>query len=162
VQVSLHVAGEGYTGLAKPSVLVLNGPNLNLLGQREPDVYGRTTLADVEALCREEGEALGLAVETAQSNHEGALVDLIHAAAGRHAGLVMNPGAYSHTSIAIPDAVRGVGLPVVEVHLSNIHARESFRHRSYLSAAALGVICGLGALGYALALRALAQHLSKG
>ncbi len=144
------------------SVLVLNGPNLNLLGRREPEVYGRQTLADIDALCVEEGRQQGLTVETAQSNHEGALIDLIHQALGRHAGLVMNPGAFTHTSIAIMDAVRGVGLPLIEVHLSNVHARESFRHHSYLSPIAIGVICGFGALGYCLALRAMAEHLAKG
>ncbi len=148
--------------MAKASVLVLNGPNLNLLGQREPGVYGSQTLADVEALCRKEGEALGLDVHCAQSNYEGRLIELIHEAFGQHGGLVMNPGAYTHTSIAIMDAIKGVGLPLVEVHLSNVHAREAFRHHSYISPVALGVICGFGSQGYRFALQALAQHLLKG
>lgn len=148
--------------MAKPSVLVLNGPNLNLLGRREPQVYGSQTLADIEAYCVAEGDALGLDVACAQSNYEGRLVELIHEAMDVHAGLVFNPGAYTHTSIALMDAIRGVGLPLVEVHLSNVHAREAFRHRSYISPVALGVICGFGALGYRLALEALAQHILKG
>ncbi len=148
--------------MAKPSVLVLNGPNLNLLGRREPQVYGSQTLADIEAYCVAEGRALGLDVACAQSNYEGRLVELIHEAMDVRVGLVMNPGAYTHTSIALMDAIRGVGLPLVEVHLSNVHAREAFRHKSYISPVALGVICGFGALGYRLALEALAQHILKG
>lgn len=148
--------------MAKPSVLVLNGPNLDLLGRREPAVYGSETLADIEALCREEGAALGLDVVCAQSNYEGRLIELIHEAFGQHAGLVMNPGAYTHTSIAIMDAIRGVALPLVEIHVSNVHAREAFRHHSYISPVALGVICGFGAQGYRFALQALAQHIEKG
>jgi len=148
--------------MAKPSVLVLNGPNLNLLGRREPAVYGHQTLADIDGLCHEEGEALGLDVACAQSNYEGRLIELIHEAMGRHHGLVMNPGAYTHTSLAIMDAIRGVDLPLVEVHLSNVHAREVFRHKSFVSPVAMGVICGLGAQGYRFALQALAQHFAKG
>jgi 3-dehydroquinate dehydratase-2 len=140
-------------------VLVLNGPNLNMLGVREPATYGSQTLADVEALCVAEGTALGLEVEARQSNHEGELVTWIQQALGTFGGIVINPGAYSHTSVAIHDALRAVGLPVIEVHLSNIYTRESFRHHSYVSPVATGVICGLGATGYRLALSALAEKL---
>mgnify|MGYP003651974369 FL=1 len=141
------------------SILILNGPNLNLLGTRQPEVYGKTTLADVEALCREKAKTLGFDVEFEQSNHEGALIDLIHAAKGKHAGIVLNAGAYTHTSIALMDAIASVELPVVEVHLSNIDAREEFRHRSYIAPVALGQICGFGAQGYLMALDALKAHL---
>ena len=141
------------------SILILNGPNLNLLGTRQPEVYGKTTLADVEALCREKAKTLGFDVAFEQSNHEGALIDLIHAAKGKHAGIVLNAGAYTHTSIALMDAIASVELPVVEVHLSNIDAREEFRHRSYIAPVALGQICGFGAQGYLMALDALKAHL---
>jgi len=141
-------------------VLVLNGPNLNLLGQRQPDVYGHTTLAMIEDSCRAHGATIGLTVTCAQSNSEGALVDAIHAARGQSAGIVLNAGAYTHTSIALMDAIASVELPVVEVHLSNIHAREEFRHRSYIAPVALGQICGFGAQGYLLALEALRAHLA--
>ncbi|MFV8557245.1 type II 3-dehydroquinate dehydratase [Sulfitobacter sp. SBS6] len=141
------------------SILILNGPNLNLLGTRQPEVYGKTTLADVEALCREKAKTLGFDVAFEQSNHEGVLIDLIHAAKGKHAGIVLNAGAYTHTSIALMDAIASVELPVVEVHLSNIHAREEFRHRSYIAPVALGQICGFGAQGYLMALDALKAHL---
>lgn len=141
------------------SILILNGPNLNLLGTRQPDVYGKPTLADVEALCREKAKTLGLDVAFEQSNHEGALIDLIHAAKGKHAAIVLNAGAYTHTSIALMDAIASVELTVVEVHLSNIHAREEFRHRSYIAPVALGQICGFGAQGYLMALDALKAHL---
>lgn len=140
-------------------ILVLNGPNLNMLGSREPHTYGSQTLADIEAMLSAEGTALGLEVECRQSNIEGELVTWIQQAMGRFDAIVLNPGAYSHTSIAIHDAIRAVGLPVIEVHLSNIHAREAFRHHSYVSPVALGVICGLGASGYRLALSALAEKL---
>jgi 3-dehydroquinate dehydratase-2 len=143
-------------------VFVLNGPNLNLLGTREPGVYGATTLADVEAACREKAASLGFsACEFRQSNHEGVLVDWIHEAGARKAGVVINPGAYTHTSIALHDAIRGTGVPLVEVHLSNVHARESFRHHSFVSPVATGVIVGLGPLGYLLALQALAEVMSR-
>ena len=142
------------------TVLVLNGPNLNLLGTREPGVYGHATLADVEAECRATGLELGLEVECRQSNHEGELVDWVQEAGARQAagelvGAVLNAGAYTHTSLALRDAVSGSGLRVVELHISNVHAREEFRHHSYLSPVAAGVIVGLGVAGYPLALRAL-------
>lgn len=140
-------------------VLVLNGPNLNMLGTREPQTYGSQTLADIEEMAVSDGKALGLDVTCRQSNIEGELVTWIQQAMGTFNAIVLNPGAYSHTSIAIHDAIRAVGLPVVEVHLSNIHAREAFRHHSYVSPVALGVICGLGATGYRLALHALAEKL---
>jgi len=142
------------------SVLVLNGPNLNLLGTRQPEVYGSTTLADVEAACAVRAAELGLSIEFAQSNHEGVMIDAIHAAKSVHDGLVINAGAYTHTSIALMDAVASVELPMVEVHLSNIHAREPFRHVSYLSKVAIGQICGFGAQGYLMALDALHVRLS--
>ena len=137
-------------------VLILNGPNLNLLGRREPDVYGRATLADIEAMCRDEAGRLGLGIEFRQSNSEGELVTWVQQIPGQFAGLVLNAGAYSHTSIALLDALRALEEPLIEVHLSNIYQRESFRHHSYVSLAAKGVICGFGPQGYLLALRALA------
>lgn len=140
-------------------ILVLNGPNLNMLGTREPATYGAQTLADIETMATEEGAALGLEVTCRQSNIEGELVTWIQQALGQFEAIVINPGAYSHTSIAIHDAFRAVNLPVVEVHLSNIYTREPFRHHSYVSPVALGVICGLGATGYKLALHALAEKL---
>ena len=140
-------------------VLVLNGPNLNMLGKREPGIYGAQTLADVEDLCRKAGEDFGLSIDCRQSNIEGELVTWIQQALGTQDAIVINPGAYSHTSIAIHDAIRAVALPVIEVHLSNIYTREAFRHHSYVSPVALGVICGLGATGYKLALHALAEKL---
>lgn len=143
------------------SILVLNGPNLNLLGQRQPEVYGTTTLAQVEDACRNHGAKSGVHVSCFQSNHEGALIDAIHAAKGVHHGIVLNAGAYTHTSIALMDAIASVELPVIELHLSNIHAREEFRHKSYIAKVALGQICGFGPHGYVLALDALKAHLDK-
>jgi 3-dehydroquinate dehydratase II len=140
-------------------VLVLNGPNLNMLGVREPETYGAQTLADIETMCVDAGRSLGLEVEARQSNHEGELVTWIQQALGSFEAIVINPGAYSHTSVAIHDALRAVALPVIEVHLSNIHARENFRHHSFVSTVATGVICGLGAAGYRLALSALSEKL---
>lgn len=140
-------------------VLVLNGPNLNMLGTREPQTYGTTTLVDVESMCVSEGKKLGLEVVCRQSNREGELCDWIQQALGDFDGIIINAGGYSHTSVAIPDAIRAVGLPTVEVHISNIYAREAFRHHSYISAAAVGVICGLGPAGYRLALSALAEKV---
>ncbi len=141
-------------------MLVLNGPNLNMLGKRQPEIYGRETLADVESLCRAEAKRLGLAVEFAQSNHEGVLVDRIQAAREDNSGIVIiNAGAYTHTSVALLDALNAAELPAIEVHLSNIYKRESFRHHSYISPAAVGVIAGLGTQGYLLALQALARLL---
>lgn len=142
-----------------PSVLILNGPNLNLLGTRQPEVYGRTTLADIEVTCREAAGRLGLAVAFLQSNHEGALIDAVHAARGRHDAIVINAGAFTHTSLAIADALASVALPVAEVHLSNIHAREVVRHHSFIAPVAVGQIAGFGAIGYVLALEALADRL---
>lgn len=148
--------------MAKP-VYVLNGPNLNMLGKREPGIYGGKSLADIETDCREAAAGLGLSVEFRQSNHEGALVDWIQQAGEDAAGVIINPGAYGHTSIALHDAIRAVSpLPVIEVHLSNIHAREPFRHQSMIAPVALGMICGLGPKGYTLALEALAAQLGGG
>lgn len=145
-----------------PLVLVLNGPNLNLLGDREPEVYGFQTLGDIRHQVETRAAALGLAVDFRQSNHEGMLIDWIHEARGKAAGLIINPGAFTHTSIALLDALSAVTMPVIEVHLSNVFRRERFRHHSYVSLAATGVICGLGAQGYLLALDAVAQRLSDG
>jgi 3-dehydroquinate dehydratase II len=142
-----------------PTILVLNGPNLNLLGLREPDIYGHETLVDIEEACLESAVALGLAIDFRQSNHEGQLVDWIHEARQTADGIVLNAGAFSHTSIAILDALNAAALPVIEVHLSNIYRREEFRHHSYVSRAARGVICGFGGHGYELALMALARLL---
>ncbi|KKB77947.1 3-dehydroquinate dehydratase [Devosia soli] len=141
------------------NVLVLNGPNLNMLGKREPAIYGAQTLADVEALCRAAGTVFGLSIDFRQSNYEGELVTWIQEALGTADGILINPGAYSHTSVAIYDALKAVALPVAEVHISNIHQREAFRHHSYVSAVAFGVICGFGTLGYRLALEAMAEKL---
>lgn len=143
------------------SVLILNGPNLNLLGTRQPDVYGHTTLAEIENECRTLAAVLSIELDFLQSNHEGALVDAIHNARGTHDAIVLNAGAYTHTSIALMDAIASVGLPVIELHLSNIHARESFRQHSYIAPVALGQICGLGPAGYSLAIRALVVHLES-
>jgi 3-dehydroquinate dehydratase-2 len=142
------------------TVYLLNGPNLNLLGQRQPEVYGRGTLADIEAGAVALGRELGLLVVPFQSNHEGALVDRIQQARAEAAAIVINPGAYSHTSVAILDALNAFEGPVIEVHISNIHRREAFRHHSYVSARAEGVIAGLGTEGYRAALRRIAQLLA--
>lgn len=142
------------------NILILNGPNLNMLGTREPETYGSGTLADIEALCAKAGQQLGLKTDCRQSNHEGELVTWIQEALGTFDAIIINPAAYSHTSVAIRDALSAVDLPLVEVHLSNIHARERFRHHSYVSSVATGVICGLGPIGYKLALEALAEQLS--
>lgn len=140
-------------------VTLLNGPNLNLLGLRQPELYGRETLDDVVARTADLAEELGLTVRALQSNHEGQLVDWIHEARGSSAAIIINPGAYSHTSIAILDALNAYDGPVIEVHISNIHKRETFRHHSYVSARADGVIAGCGTEGYLLALRRIASIL---
>jgi 3-dehydroquinate dehydratase-2 len=139
------------------TILILNGPNLNLLGEREPDIYGHETLADIEAACRAKAEELGLALDFRQSNSEAELVDLVQKARRKAAGIIINAGALSHTSIAILDALQAVDVPVIEVHLSNIYRREDFRQSSYVSRAATGVICGLRGHGYVLALEAMAR-----
>lgn len=139
------------------SILVLNGPNLNMLGVRQPEVYGRDTLADIGKACASKGKALGLAIDFRQSNIEGELVAWIQQARGKQDGIIINPAAYGHTSIALLDALTLAELPVIEVHLSNIHRREPFRHQTYVSQIATGVICGLGAQGYLLALEAMAN-----
>jgi 3-dehydroquinate dehydratase II len=138
---------------------VVHGPNLNLLGAREPEVYGRLTLAEVDAAIRTEAASLGVEVGVFQSNHEGALIDRIQETAGSAAGYIVNAGGYTHTSVALRDALVGVGRPFVEVHLSNVHAREEFRRESLLAPVALATVCGFGALSYTLALRGLVGHL---
>jgi 3-dehydroquinate dehydratase-2 len=147
--------------MAAPVIFVLNGPNLNLLGNREPEIYGTGTLDDLETHCAETAEGLGLAIDFRQSNMEGELISWVQEARGRAAALIINPAGYSHTSIALMDAVLALDIPVIEVHLSNIHKREEFRHTSYVSKAADGVICGLGFAGYRLALIALSDILEE-
>jgi 3-dehydroquinate dehydratase-2 len=142
--------------MGEPTVVVLNGPNLNLLGEREPEVYGRESLADVEQLCRDAAGAAGLALDFRQSNHEGVLIDAVHEVRTTAAGLVVNAGGLTHTSVALRDALATVEVPVVEVHLSNIHAREEFRHHSFLSAVSDAVILGCGPQGYAFAIARVA------
>lgn len=143
-------------------ILVLHGPNLNLLGTREPTIYGKTTLSTIHKKMEARARSTGLQLETFQSNHEGELVDRVQSAQAEGVGfIIINPGAYSHTSIAIPDALKAVDIPYIEVHISNIHAREAFRHHSHFSAGAQGVICGLGVLGYDLALEAALANLIK-
>lgn len=146
--------------MTKP-IFVLNGPNLNLLGLRQPEIYGRETLDDVASSLADLGEELGLAVRALQSNHEGQLVDWIHLARTEAAAIIINPGAYSHTSIAILDALNAYDGPVIEVHISNIHKRETFRHHSYVSGRADGVIAGCGTEGYLFALRRIASLVGK-
>lgn len=143
--------------MSKP-VFILNGPNLNRLGRREPQIYGSTTLADIEEMCRIRARERRRDIVFRQSNHEGALVDWIQECADEGSGLIINPGAYTHTSVALHDAIRGADVPVIELHLSNIHSREAFRHRSYVSPVATAIICGLGAHGYEVALDAM-DHL---
>lgn len=141
--------------------MILHGPNLNLLGKREPGVYGTVTLDEINQLLEREAEALQVKISPFQSNHEGALVDAIHAAMGQHQGLLINAGAYTHTSVAIRDAIAAVAIPTVEVHLSNIYKREEFRHHSYIAPVSIGQISGFGAQSYWLGLIALVNHLKK-
>jgi len=143
------------------SILVLHGPNLNLLGRREPEVYGAETLDDIDMMLKQESQSLQVQLSALQSNHEGVLVDAIHAALDTHQGILINPGAYTHTSVALRDAIAAVNLPMVEVHLSNIYRRESFRHHSYLAPVAIGQISGFGIDSYRLGLYALIRYLTK-
>ncbi|KAF2223619.1 3-dehydroquinate dehydratase [Elsinoe ampelina] len=143
-------------------LLLINGPNLNLLGTREPGVYGSETLSDIETAAEFQGEKLDFSVSSFQSNHEGQIIDRIHAAKTEGVKfIVINPGAFTHTSVAIRDALSGVAIPFVEIHISNVHAREEFRHKSYLSDKAVGVICGLGTFGYTAAIDFAARYLAK-
>lgn len=147
--------------MTPPLIAVFNGPNLNLLGLRQPEIYGATTLDDVEAICAEAADELGLAIDFRQTNLEGELIGWIHECRDRAAGIVINPAGYSHTSVALMDALLAADMPIIEVHITNIHRRETFRNHSYVSHAATGVICGLGPGGYALALRAMAGILTQ-
>jgi len=149
-------------GQQMTSLLILNGPNLNLLGTRQPEVYGKTTLAEIESMCVDAAVSLGYSASCLQSNHEGTLIEAIHAARGIHDGIILNAGAYTHTSVALMDAISSVGIPVIELHLSNIHAREEFRHKSYIAPVAIGQICGFGPAGYRLAINAMHSHLEGG
>lgn len=142
------------------NILILNGPNLNMLGTRQPEVYGHTTLDDIENECQDVAGELNLSIDFRQTNHEGELVEWIQSARGTAQGLIINAGAFTHTSVALLDALLALEIPVIEVHLSNIYKRESFRHHSYVSQAATGMICGLGPVGYTLALEALANQLN--
>ena len=143
------------------SILILNGPNLNLLGTRQTEIYGSHTLADIEEMCRSTARELRVSVAFAQDNAEGALVEQIHLAREHHDGVILNAGAYTHSSIALRDAIAGTEIPTIELHLSNVFARETFRHESYIAAVAVGVICGFGPEGYPLALRAMTLHLAQ-
>jgi len=143
------------------ALLVLNGPNLNLLGQRQPEIYGRTSLADIEAMCQSKAKDLGVSVSFLQSNHEGTLIDAIHQARGVQDGIILNAGAYTHTSVALMDAISSAEIPTVELHLSNVHARESFRHKSFISAVVIGQIAGFGPAGYVMAMDGLMAHLAS-
>ncbi|MBJ7556689.1 type II 3-dehydroquinate dehydratase [Marinomonas spartinae] len=148
------------------TIMVLNGPNLNLLGSREPAQYGYETLADVEVMCRDAASALGHDIDFRQSNHEGVLIDYIHEAGrrikeGDVLGVVFNPGAYTHTSIALHDAIKGAEVPVIEVHISNVHAREAFRHHSYISPVAAGIVVGMGVQGYVLGIQGLVHKMKQ-
>lgn len=147
--------------MAGETVFILNGPNLNLLGTREPEIYGRASLADIEKACADRAAALKLKIDFRQSNHEGALVDWIQEASKKAAGLIVNPSAYTHTSIALHDALKAMAGPKIEVHLSNVHAREEFRRNSFVSPAVYGVICGFGAESYLLALDAIRRLIDK-
>jgi 3-dehydroquinate dehydratase-2 len=153
--------GGGRVLAKSPKILILNGPNLNMLGTRETAIYGSQTLADIERMCVQRAKELGLAIDFRQTNLEGELVTWVQEARNGAAGIVINPGAYGHTSIALLDALRGADKLVIELHLSNIHRREEFRHHTYTSQAATGIICGLGAYGYVLALDAMADLISK-
>ena len=146
---------------AKSRILVLHGPNLNLLGTREPEVYGSTTLAEIDQNLLKTASEKGFSLEIQQSNHEGVLIDVVQAAMGRVDGILINPAGLTHTSVALRDALAACGLPVIEVHLSNVHARESFRHQSFVSGIALGTIAGLGASGYTMGLTALIEHIGS-
>ncbi|NET32422.1 MAG: type II 3-dehydroquinate dehydratase [Cyanothece sp. SIO1E1] len=143
------------------NILVIHGPNLNLLGRREPGIYGKVTLAEIDALLEHEGKSLGISVTSCQSNCEGILIDEIHGAMTHHQGILINAGAYTHTSVAIRDAISAVGLPAVEVHLSNIYRRETFRHHSYIAPVVVGQISGFGPDSYCLGLRALVQYVRR-
>jgi len=147
---------------AQPLIAVLNGPNMNMLGLRQPHLYGTATLDDLETLCAETADGLGLAIDFRQTNGEGELISWVQECRGRASGIVINPAGYTTTSIALMDALLATDLPVIEVHVTNIHRREAFRHESYVSKAATGVICGLGIRGYALALTAMAELLEEG
>ncbi len=142
------------------SLLILNGPNLNLLGTRQPEIYGSTSLSDIEKACRAHSDSVGATVTFEQSNHEGQLIDILHAAKGVHAGIIFNAGAYTHTSLALADAVASIEIPTIELHLSNVHARESVRHKSFLAPVVVGQICGFGPDGYPLAMTAMVKHLN--
>ncbi|MBB5519613.1 type II 3-dehydroquinate dehydratase [Amphiplicatus metriothermophilus] len=143
------------------TVYILNGPNLNLLGTREPEIYGATTLAEIEAAAKDRAEKLNLAIEFRQTNHEGVLIDWTQESGAKAAGLILNPGAYTHTSIALHDALKALAIPKIELHLSNIHAREPFRRTSFASPAVDGILCGFGAMGYVLALDAMRRLIDK-
>lgn len=143
------------------SILLINGPNLNLLGAREPHIYGTTTLADVEESCKSHAASLGAALETFQSNHEGAIIDRIHAARTQVDGIIINPGGFTHTSVAIRDALLGTEIPFIELHVTNVHAREPWRHHSYLCDKAVGIIAGLGVFGYRVAVEHIALNFTQ-
>jgi 3-dehydroquinate dehydratase-2 len=149
------------SGVTQPSILVLHGPNLNLLGIREPGIYGNLTLSNINEALSQEADRLSAQIECYQSNHEGGLIDRIHDSVGHHNGILVNPGAYTHTSVALRDAIAAVNLPTVEVHLSNVYRREPFRHHSYIAPVVIGQISGFGADSYRLGLQALVNYLRQ-